>query len=154
MSIFNLAIKEEKQKFEDHVLKLYDKNGLIEVVEKRKTTSSLQKRALHKFFAFISDALNEIGHEYIMPLNMIGDEISIKFTPVLVKETLWRPIQMCEFGIESTTDIDTHQMNEINDIIIKYFGDRGYTISFPSIQSLLLKEDYEMFSKSMQSQVK
>lgn len=150
MSVFNLAIKEEKQKFEDHVLKLYDKNGLIEVVEKRKVRTNLQNRALHKFFVFISEALNEIGHEYKLSASLTGEPISIKFTPILVKETLWRPIQIALFDIESTTEIDTHQMNEINDIIIKYFGDRGYTISFPSIQSLLLKEDYEMFSKSMQ----
>ena len=62
----------------------------------------------------------------------------MRYTPTLVKEFVWRPIQLTLFNIESTTKLDTKQMNEVIDVITKFFGDRGIVLPFPSIETLEL----------------
>ncbi|MBL4703470.1 MAG: hypothetical protein JKY54_03055, partial [Flavobacteriales bacterium] len=56
-----------------------------------------------------------------------------------VKEFIWKPIQNALFDIKSTTKLDTKEINEIIDVITKYFGDKGITVDFPSIESLTNK---------------
>lgn len=143
--ILNLDNKEDILKFEGYVIKLRQNRCIVELKEKRKTRSSQQNSALHLFFTFISDALNEFGHTFKY-FGLSGKELELKYTPNLVKNTLWRPIQIALFGIESTSDIDTKQMNDIIDVIVKFFCDRGYPISFPSIQDLYYKTyGYKLF---------
>ena len=41
---------------------------------------------------------------------------------------------MALFDIESTKNINTIQINEIVDVISKFFGERGVIIEFPSVE--------------------
>jgi hypothetical protein len=50
----------------------------------------------------------------------------------LVKEKIWRELQMSQFGIESTKDINTDQINEILDILTLHFGQLGIPVNFPN----------------------
>ena len=65
--------------------------------------------------------------------------IESRYTPLIVKEFIFRPIQIAMFDIQSTKKINTKQINEIVDTIIKYFGDRGVNLEFPNIESLMNK---------------
>lgn len=98
--------------------------------------SAKQNRALHKFFTIVSNQLNEIGLEF-QYIGLKGDTLSTRYSPNLVKEYFWRPIQIALFNIESTKNIDTKQINEIVDVISKFFGDKGVVIEFPSIETLI-----------------
>ena len=60
-----------------------------------------------------------------------GLDLSIMYTPNIVKEFIWRPIQIALFNIESTTKINTKQINKIVDVITKWFGEKGVYIDFP-----------------------
>lgn len=98
-------------------------------LNKKKRTSK-QNRALHKYFTFVSDELNNIGLEFHYQ-GLKGIELSIMYTPNIVKEFIWRPIQIALFDIESTTKINTKQINKIVDVITKWFGEKGVYIDFP-----------------------
>ena len=59
------------------------------------------------------------------------------YTPDLVKNFVWRPIQTALFDIESTTKIGTQEIDKIIDVITKFFSDRGVYLPFPSIETLM-----------------
>ncbi len=62
-----------------------------------------------------------------------GMELSTRYTPSIVKEFFWKPLQLTLFDFESTTKLTTQQMNDIIDIISKFFAEKGINLPFPSI---------------------
>jgi hypothetical protein len=106
---------------------------VIELTARKVSRTTKQNSALHQFFTFISDELNDMGLEFAYQ-GIKGMEMYLRYTPELVKDFIWRPIQIALFEIQSTKDLDTKQMNDIIDILIKYFGERGIEIAFPCIE--------------------
>lgn len=100
----------------------------LKVLSNRRT--SKQNRALHKFYVIVTDVLNELGQEFRYS-GLKGVELSTRYTPTIVKEFFWRPIQIALFDIESTRDLDTIKINEIADVMIKYFAEKGVHVDFP-----------------------
>lgn len=99
-----------------------------------KLRTKAQNSALHQYFNMISTELNEMGAEFHYT-GLRGVDLSTRYTPTIVKDFFWRPIQLALFDIESTTQLDTRQMNEIIDVITKFFADKGINIQFPSEES-------------------
>ena len=94
---------------------------------------------MHLFFVFIANELNNLGHTFKYDgLKIKG--LESRYTSLIVKEFIWRPIQIAMFDIQSTKKINTEQINEIIDVITKYFGDRGINLEFPSIETLMNKK--------------
>ena len=110
----------------------------VEIREIKETRSSQQNRSLHLLFTFISNELNEIGLEFQYS-GLNDNTFSLMYTPHLVKEFVFRPIQIALFDIESTTKINTEQINQIVDVLVKFFGEQGVEIVFPSLESLIEK---------------
>lgn len=133
---YDLTNKIERDRCNDRLSFLLKHNKLIELKEIKKTRSNQQNRALHLFFTYISDELNELGMEFTY-VGLNTPEISTMYTPELVKNFVWRPIQMALFNIESTTKLNTEQMNQIIDVITKFLGDKGVYIEFPNVETLL-----------------
>lgn len=90
----------------------------------------------------VSDELNNIGMTFNYS-GLKGSNLELKYTQILVKETLWKPIQMTLFNKESTIDISTQEINQILDTIIKFFGENGLLLTFPSKIS-----EYENYLKN------
>ena len=111
----------------------------IELKEIKETRSSQQNRSLHLLFTFISNELNEIGLEFQYS-GLNDNTFSLMYSPEIVKNYVWRPIQIALFDIESTTKINTEQINQIVDVLVKFFGEQGVEIVFPSLESLIEKE--------------
>ncbi len=107
----------------------------IDLVEKKNTRTTRQNSALHLLFTIISSQLNEMGMEF-QYFGLKGQVLSLRYTPTLVKERVWRPIQIALFDIESTTKINTQMINEIVDVLGKFFSERGVYIEFPSKEQL------------------
>lgn len=101
--------------------------------EKKRT--SIQNRALHLYFTFISNELNNLGLEFNYT-GLVIENLSSVYTPHIVKEFIWKPIQIALFNKNSTTKLNTKEINEIIDVITKFFGDRGISVQFPSIETL------------------
>lgn len=107
----------------------------IELKKLSDKRTSQQNRALHKFFVLISNQLNEIGQEFCYT-GLKGLELSTRYTPEIVKNFFWRPIQLALYDIESTKKLTTEQINGVTDVIIKFFGDKGILIEFPNRDNL------------------
>lgn len=103
------------------------------------TRSSLQNRALHKYFELIAIELNELGQEFCYT-GISGKQLQMRYTQSIIKEMFWKPIQQTMFGTNTTTKLDTKQINEIVDVFSKFFAERGVVLSFPSIDTLNEKE--------------
>lgn len=132
---FDLSNSEDITKARIRFQNALENKSRIELKKLQNKRTITQNSALHKFFVLISFALNESGQEFNFT-GLKGINISTMYTPNIVKDCFWRPIQMTLFDIESTKDINTEQINKIADVIIKFFGEKGVFIQFPSMESL------------------
>ena len=122
-------------------LEYFIKEGKVFEIKQKKVTRTLkQNSALHKFFVIIATELNDLGEEFTYQ-GLSVDAISTMYTPDIVKNFFWRPIQIALFDIKSTTDLTTRQMNDIIDVIVKFFGEKGVYVEFPNKEQLLNDEN-------------
>lgn len=133
--LFNLQNEKEVSKFKDKVNFLVSKGKTVDLIEKKNTRTTNQNSALHLLFTIMSNQLNEMGLEF-QYFGLRGQVLSMRYTPELCKNQIWRPIQKTLFDIESTTKINTEQINEIVEVLCKFFAERGVVIQFPSKQVL------------------
>ena len=135
---FNLQIEQEVKEF-DLLVKAMKLSGFnVGLTREDKTLTTLQNSSIHKFFAIITDALNEMGQEFCYT-GLKGLNLSVRYTPYIVKEFFWRPIQIAMYEIESTTKLTTIQIDGIADVIIKFFGDKGVLVQFPDRKNKRVK---------------
>jgi hypothetical protein len=114
----------------------FKKNGkTVDLIEKKNTRSTKQNSALHMLFRIVSEQLNEMGLEF-QYFGLKGNVLEMRYNTEIVKNHIWRPIQETLFDIKSTTKINTEQINEIMDVLIKFFAERGIVIEFPSKEQL------------------
>lgn len=137
--LINPKNKEDLTKGTKYFEKLIKGDVPFELKEKKYRTLT-QNSALHLYFEFIATELNNLGLEFNYQ-GLIVDNLSSVYTSNIVKEFIWRPIQITLFDIESTTKINTRQINEIINVITKYFGDKGVNLQFPSIETLISKNN-------------
>ena len=103
--------------------------------EIKQTRSNQQNKSLHKYFSLISDQLNEMGSEFNFT-GISGKPLSLRYTSNIIKELFWKEIQLTMFGTKSTTQLDTNQINQIVDVFTKFFGEKGVSVDFPSVEAL------------------
>ncbi len=133
--IYDLSNTSELEAFKFKANYLVENEKKVDLKQCNNTRTSLQNSALHKFFTIISEELNELGMEFNFT-GVKGYDLSTTYTPNIVKEFFWKPIQITLFDYESTTKLNTKQMNEVIDIIIKFFADKGVLIEFPNREHL------------------
>ena len=132
---YDLSTPKDKELFKNYYDKLLSKGAKVELKEVKVTRSQRQNRSLHLLFSMISNELNELGMEF-QYFGVKGQVLSTRYTAHIVKEHFYRPIQIALFDIQSTTKVDTKQINENFDVVAKFFSDRGVEIFFPSIESM------------------
>ena len=104
---------------------------------KKRTTQ--QNRALHLYYKHLADELNNAGLDV---KETLAEEIDIPWSPILIKELIWRKVQRAYTTKISTTELTTKEINELFDIINRHLGEKfGLHIPFPSIEALM--EEYE-----------
>lgn len=133
--IHNLQNEIEINKAKERFTSFIQRGKTIDLIEKKNTRTTRQNSALHLLFTIISSQLNEMGVEF-QYFGLKGQVLSVRHTPNLVKEHVWKPIQRVLFDIESTTKINTEQINEVVDVLAKYFAEKGIVIQFPSKEQL------------------
>ena len=109
----------------------------LDVIKTKRTIT--QNKALHLYFEFISNELNELGIVFYYT-GLKGLTMETRFTPLVVKEFIIKPIINTLFNVDSTTKLDTKMINEVIDVVNKFMSDKGVYIPFPSIQSLIDKQ--------------
>ena len=97
--------------------------------------SSQQNKSLHVLFQNISFELNRIGMEFTFH-GIKGMEIQTTYTPEIVKEFIWRPLQNAMLDKQSTTKLTTSDINAIFEVLAKWFSEKGVIIEFPSTETI------------------
>ena len=86
--------------------------------------------SLHKLFTHMSNSLNELGHTFTYQgLNKL---IELKYTPEIVKNFIWKPLQNALFEKSSTTQLTNADIKLIFEVLEKWFAERGIEIVFPA----------------------
>ena len=134
--VINTSKPNEVVKANDYFKKLMDSECKFELKKVLNTRTSQQNRALHLFFTFVSSELNELGLEFTYE-GLSTKNLTSRYTELIVKEFIWKPIQFSMFNIKSTKKLDTNQMNEIIDVIVSYFGNKGVILQFPNLEKLI-----------------
>lgn len=93
-----------------------------------------QNKSLHKYFELLAETLNEAGYDMKKTLKQ---DAEIPWSPQLVKDFLWRPIQEAALQKESTTELTTKDVDIVWDILNRHLGDKlGVYVPLPSIETL------------------
>jgi len=135
---YNPNIPQEKAKALIDFNKIIEGEKHFELKTINKTRTVTQNGALHLYFAFVSEELNNLGIEFEYT-GIKGLSMGCPYTESIVKEMIWKPIQKTLFNTDSTTKLDTNQMNRIIDILTKFFAEQGINLQFPSIETLMSK---------------
>lgn len=96
-----------------------------------------QNGAVHLWFHMLANALNDAGLDMRVVLK---PSVEIPWTEQAVKEFLWRPIQKAMLNKDSTTELTTKELTEVEQVLSRHLGEKhGIHVPFPSIDSQLLK---------------
>ena len=136
--IYDLQNDIDRKRFKEYSEKLLRLGKQTELKDVRITRTQQQNKALHVYFTLISYELNELGLEFSYS-GLNSNAFSMRYTPEIVKEFIFRPIMVTMFDIKSTTKLTTIQINELIDIITKFFAEKGVVMEFPSIDNLMEK---------------
>lgn len=91
----------------------------ITVGERRRTLT--QNRALHLWFRFLAETLNDAGYDMRKTLR---EGAEIPWTEHSVKEYLWKPVQEALQGKESTTEANRTEYTEVRDALSEHLYNR------------------------------
>ena len=97
--------------------------------------SSQHNKSLHVLFQNISFELNRIGMEFTYN-GIEGITLQTTYTPEIVKEFIWEPLQRVMLDKDSTTKLTTSDINAIFEILGRYFAEKGVVIDFPSAETI------------------
>jgi hypothetical protein len=125
--ILDLSQQKQVEKFKNYSTHLLQGLKRVDIKELKDTRTSRQNAALHLYFTMISQEK--------------GQQLSLRYSPDIVKDYFWRPIQETLFDIKSTTKINSNQINDIVDVISKFFAEKGVHLLFPSMESLTEKSN-------------
>jgi len=117
-------------------------NGLWQVDIKKPQRTKRQNRALHLFYRQIVAELHGVGAKF-KSVSILNDTIiEADWTEDLVKERIWRPVQIALLKKTSTTQLTTMQIDEVAKPIIEALTKKfGFGLLFPSQLSLQLEKD-------------
>ena len=110
---------------------LKEKGATVELKEIKPTRSNQQNRALHLYFTFCANALNEAG-DYFYYQDYKNVSAEMQWTGEMFKTYWIKPIIKVLYNIDSTTKLKTNEIDQIIDVISKRFAENGLSVNFPS----------------------
>lgn len=103
------------------------------LTDKRRTLP--QNAALHKYCELLAQALNDAGMECVRSLQILRQkpDVEIPWTAPMVKDSLWRPVQVALYPEkESTKDLEKQEVSVVYETLNRHTADRlGVSINFP-----------------------
>ena len=118
----------------DAICKAQEETCVI-TIEVKKQRTKPQNRSIHLFCTMLADRLNSTGMDMVRSIKILrkSPEVAIPWTPEAVKKWLWHPVQKAMFDIESTTELDTRQVDQVKNVLNKNLADKlGVSCDFPS----------------------
>ena len=93
-----------------------------------------QNASLHVLFQELATTLNEAGLDQRVVLK---PSVEIPWNLESVKSNLWKPIQKIVTHKDSTTELDSVEIDKVYDILMKHLGEKfGIFVDFPSNEDL------------------
>jgi stalled ribosome rescue protein Dom34 len=107
-------------------------------MEEGKKRTIQQNKALHKYFDNLAKSLNSAGLDM---KTVLKPGVDIPWSKESVKEFIWKPIQRAYKIKDSTTALETKDINIIYETITRHLGEKfGITEPFPSIEEVMFEE--------------
>lgn len=103
--------------------KLFDflQENRVEDAPVSKQRTLTQNSALHLFFSLVTETLNDAGLDM---KHVIKEEVSIDWTPDMVKNYLWRPVQKAMLGKDSTTELTKIEVGQVYETLNRFLGEK------------------------------
>lgn len=99
---------------------LFAEHGYVEFEwHAGKQRTMTQNRALHLWFRWLAETLNDAGYDMRRTLK---PEAEIPWTAASVKEHLWRPVQQAMLDKQSTADADRLEYTAVADVISRHLS--------------------------------
>ena len=133
--IYNLSNPSELYKFNTSLNLLKSKGATVELTEKKNARTLKQNSSIHLYCEMVADILNELGRTFQYK-GIKGVEMDMRYTGVIVKEMMWKPIQNALFDKKSTTELTTKEVSEVAFHIEAFFSNQGVDVPFPSLENL------------------
>ena len=106
------------------------------LTDKQRTT--LQNKALHKYFDLLARAFNDAGLDMRVVLK---EDIAIPWSGLTVKDFLWKPVQRAQLKKEHTADLTTKEPDAVWQTLNRHIGEKwGIYAPFPSIEEMRVEE--------------
>src|SRR6185503_8600520 len=86
----------------EYFLSIENKPVSVKITRDTGVRTPDQNRAMHKYFSLLAEALNDAG---LTVQHILQKKIELNWTPMMIKELLWRDVQIRLFGKESTKDL-------------------------------------------------
>jgi hypothetical protein len=81
-------------------------------------------------FNLLAEQLNDNG---LSMQKVLKPSVEILWTPESVKEYLWRPVQKAMLNKQSTTELESKEIDQVFQILNKHLGEKfGIVLEFPS----------------------
>ena len=96
----------------------------------RGTRSDQQNKAMHLYFTMLAQVLNDAGLDVRKTMKQ---DFELPWTEALVKELLWRPVQMAMLNKKSTTNLNKMEISDVYETINRHLSQtHGVHVAFPS----------------------
>jgi len=110
---------------EEYALNKY----LIVSYETGKQRTPQQNKALHVYCRLVSEAFNTAGLDM---RKVLKEDIEIPWNMELVKEFIWRPVQLAVIGEESTAEAHRGDYNAVFEVLSRHLADKfGISVGWP-----------------------
>lgn len=93
----------------------------LDFKQRAKQRTLNQNAAMHLFFSWLADTLNDAGLDMRKTLR---EDVEMPWTQASVKDYLWRPIQEAMTDKTSTKDITTVEPTAIHEVLSRHLGQR------------------------------
>jgi ADP-heptose:LPS heptosyltransferase len=107
----------------------------------RASRTALQNRAEHKYFYLLAKALNDAGLDMVATMKKLSKNAMIPWSPLAIKERLWKPVQKDTYSKESTTELDTDEVSVVYEALNRVTSDKlGVSVPFPDRYSQMCEQ--------------
>ncbi len=109
--------------------KFFSENGYVEVEARTaKTRTQKQNRALHVWCRHLAQTLRE---KDIDTKQFFKSGFEVPFTPEIVKDNIWKPVQKAVTNKESSTKLSRSEVSGVFEIINRLLADKGIHVPWP-----------------------
>ncbi len=94
------------------------------------TRTQKQNASMHMYFTMLANTLNEAGLDF---RTLLKEDAETPWNSDMVKEFLWRKIQIAVTNIKSTSKISKNMVNDVYNILSRHLSEKhNIVVPFPN----------------------